>query len=237
MPFLPTVLVVDDEIRSQKALRRTLEEDFGVFTASSLAEARTVMEREDAQIVLTDQRMLEVSGVAFLKGVRETWPDTVRIIISGYTQTNQMDVIRAILMLLRQVNEGRAEVENGFIRAITPSGNRKAQALMDQVFEVRDRFEWRGLGEIPLSALRLRAAYAAFDAEHHYTLGYRSVADNRACECAVILRGLRRPIDCKLFGTVCTPEAPMGSCMVSSEGACTAHYTYGRHKDAQASMA
>lgn len=189
MPFLPTVLVVDDEIRSQKALRRTLEEDFGVFTASSLAEARTVMEREDAQIVLTDQRMLEVSGVAFLKGVRETWPDTVRIIISGYTQTNQMDVIRAILMLLRQVNEGRAEVENGFIRAITPSGNRKAQALMDQVFEVRDRFEWRGLGE------------------------------------------------CKLFGTVCTPEAPMDPCMVSSEGACTAHYTYGRHKDAQASMA
>lgn len=237
MPFLPAVLVVDDEIRSQETLRRTLEEDFGAFTAPSVAEARTVMEREDVQIVLTDQRMPEVSGVAFLKEVRETWPDTVRVIISGYTQTNQIDVMQAIPMLLRQVDEGRAEVENEFIRAVTPSGNRKAQALMDQVFEVRDRFEWRGLGEIPLLALRLRAAYAAFDAEHRYTLGYRSVADNRACECGAILRGLKRPIDCKPFGTVCTPEAPMGSCMVSSEGACTAHYTFGRHKDAQASMA
>lgn len=94
MPFLPTVLVVDDEIRSQEALRRTLEEDFGVFTASNVAEARTVMEREDVQIVLTDQRMPEVSGVTFLKEVRETWPDTVRIIISGYTDSE--DIITGI---------------------------------------------------------------------------------------------------------------------------------------------
>lgn len=237
MPFLPTVLVIDDEIRSQEALHRTLEEDFGVFTASSVAEARTVMEREDVQIVLTDQRMPEVSGVAFLKEVRETWPDTVRIIISGYTQTNQMDVMQAILMLLRQVNEGRAEVENEFMRAVTPAGNRKAQALMEQVFELRDRFEWRGLGEIPHSALRIRDTYATFDAERRYALGYRTVADNRACECGAILRGLKRPLDCKLFGAVCTPEAPIGSCMVSSEGACAAHYTYGRHKDVQASAA
>ncbi|EQD49786.1 response regulator receiver domain-containing protein, partial [mine drainage metagenome] len=157
MPFPPIVLVVDDEIRSQEALRRTLEEDFGVFAASSVVETRTVMEREDAQIVLTDPRMPEVSGAAFLKEVRETWPDTVRIIISGYTQTNQMDVMQAILMLVQRVNEGRAEVENEFMRAVTPAGNRKAQALMQRVFEQRDRFEWRGLGEIPLSALRLRA--------------------------------------------------------------------------------
>lgn len=156
------------------------------------------------------------------------------VVIAGF---EPLDVMQAILMLLQQVNEGRAEVENEFMRAVTPAGNRKAQALMEQVFELRDRFEWRGLGEIPHSALRIRDTYATFDAERRYALGYRTVADNRACECGAILRGLKRPLDCKLFGTVCTPEAPMGSCMVSSEGACAAHYTYGRHKDVQASAA
>jgi len=152
------------------------------------------------------------------------------VVIAGF---EPLDVMQAILMLLRQVNEGRAEVENEFTRAVTPTGNRKAQALMDRVFEVRDRFEWRGLGEIPLSALRLKDDYAQFDAERRFHLGYRSVADNRACECGAILRGIKKPTDCKIFGNVCTPESPMGSCMVSSEGACAAHYTYGRHKDMQ----
>jgi hydrogenase expression/formation protein HypD len=152
------------------------------------------------------------------------------VVIAGF---EPLDVMQAILMLLRQVNEGRAEVENEFTRAVTPAGNRKAQALMEQVFEVRDQFEWRGLGEIELSALRLNDRYAQFDAERRFPLGYRSVADNRACECGAILRGIKKPTDCKIFGTVCTPESPMGSCMVSSEGACAAHYTYGRHKDKQ----
>ena len=152
------------------------------------------------------------------------------VVIAGF---EPLDVMQAILMLLRQVNEGRAEVENEFTRAVTPAGNRKAQALMEQVFEVRDQFEWRGLGEIELSALRLNERYAKFDAERRFPLGYRSVADNRACECGAILRGIKKPTDCKIFGTVCTPESPMGSCMVSSEGACAAHYTYGRHKDKQ----
>ena len=152
------------------------------------------------------------------------------VVIAGF---EPLDVMQAILMLLRQVNEGRAEVENEFTRAVTPAGNRKAQALMEQVFEVRDQFEWRGLGEIELSALRLNERYAQFDAERRFPLGYRSVADNRACECGAILRGIKKPTDCKIFGTVCTPESPMGSCMVSSEGACAAHYTYGRHKDKQ----
>ena len=152
------------------------------------------------------------------------------VVIAGF---EPLDVMQAILMLVRQVNEGRAEVENEFTRAVTPAGNRKAQAMMERVFEVRERFEWRGLGEIPLSALRLRERFATFDAERRFELGYRKVADNRACECGAILRGLKKPTDCKIFGTVCTPESPMGSCMVSSEGACAAHYTYGRHKDAQ----
>jgi hydrogenase expression/formation protein HypD len=101
------------------------------------------------------------------------------------------------------------------------------------VFELRREFEWRGLGVIPYSALRIKGAFRAFDAEARFGIRYRSVPDNKACECGAILRGVKTPQDCKLFGTACTPESPMGSCMVSSEGACAAHYTYGRHRDAE----
>jgi hydrogenase expression/formation protein HypD len=126
---------------------------------------------------------------------------------------------------------GRAEVENEFTRAVTREGNAKAKALVAEVFELRRSFEWRGLGEVPYSALRIKEKYAAFDAEARYGITYRSVPDNKACECGAILRGIKKPADCKVFGTVCTPENPIGSCMVSSEGACAAHYTYGRFKD------
>ncbi|MBZ0143391.1 MAG: hydrogenase formation protein HypD, partial [Rhodocyclaceae bacterium] len=151
------------------------------------------------------------------------------VVIAGF---EPLDVMQAILMLVRQLNEGRAEVENEFTRAVTREGNVKAQNLVAEVFELRKSFEWRGLNEVPYSALRIKAKYAAFDAERRFGIEYKSVADNKACECGAILRGLKRPQDCKIFGTVCTPENPMGSCMVSSEGACAAHYTYGRYKDA-----
>jgi hydrogenase expression/formation protein HypD len=150
------------------------------------------------------------------------------VVIAGF---EPLDVMQAILMLVRQVNEGRAEAENEFTRAVTPGGNLKAQALMSEVLELRTSFEWRGLGEVPYSALKIREAFAAFDAERRFNLGYTSVADNKACECGAILRGVKKPTDCKIFGTVCTPENPIGSCMVSSEGACAAHYTYGRFRD------
>jgi hydrogenase expression/formation protein HypD len=139
--------------------------------------------------------------------------------------------MQSILMLVRQLNEGRAEVENEFSRAVTREGNLKAQKLVAEVFELRESFEWRGLNEVPYSALRIKPRHAAFDAERRFGIEYKSVPDNRACECGAILRGLRPPRDCKLFGTVCTPDNPVGSCMVSSEGACAAHYTYGRYKD------
>jgi hydrogenase expression/formation protein HypD len=152
------------------------------------------------------------------------------VVIAGF---EPLDVMQAILMLVRQVNEGRATVENEFTRAVTPEGNEKAQNLVSDVFELRRSFEWRGLGEVPYSALRIREKYAEFDAERRYGLEYHPVPDNKACECGAILRGVKKPTDCKIFGTVCTPENPMGSCMVSSEGACAAHYTYGRHKDSE----
>ena len=150
------------------------------------------------------------------------------VVIAGF---EPLDVMQAIRMLVRQVNEGRCEVENEFARAVTREGNVKAQDRVAQVFELRREFEWRGLSVVPYSALRIRADYADFDAERRFGLQYRSVPDHKACECGAILRGVKRPQDCRLFGKVCTPDNPMGSCMVSSEGACAAHYSYGRYKD------
>jgi hydrogenase expression/formation protein HypD len=152
------------------------------------------------------------------------------VVIAGF---EPLDVMQAILMLIKQVNAGRAVVENEFSRAVTRDGNVKAQNLVAEVFELRRQFEWRGLNVVPYSGLRIRKEFSEFDAEKRFPIEYRSVADNRACECGAILRGVKKPQDCKLFGTVCTPENPVGSCMVSSEGACAAHYTYGRYKDFQ----
>jgi hydrogenase expression/formation protein HypD len=150
------------------------------------------------------------------------------VVIAGF---EPLDVLQSILMLVRQVNQGRAEVENQFVRAVTRDGNVAAQRAVADVFELRERFEWRGLGEVPYSALKLRERYARFDAERRFDLHYQAVPDHKQCACGAILRGVKRPTDCKLFGSVCTPENPMGSCMVSSEGACAAHYAYGRFRD------
>jgi len=147
------------------------------------------------------------------------------VVIAGF---EPLDVMQAILMLIRQVNDGRADVENEYTRVVSRDGNTKAHALMADVFELRDSFEWRGLGDMANSALKIRETYADFDAERRFPLTHRDIADNKACECPAVLRGAKEPTQCKLFATVCTPENPIGSCMVSSEGACAAVYTYGR---------
>lgn len=149
------------------------------------------------------------------------------IVIAGF---EPLDVMQAILMLIRQLNSGRAVVENEFTRAVTREGNRKAQAMIADVFEPRAQFEWRGLGEIPNSALRIRRAYAEYDAEVRFNLPLGTWADHKSCECGTVLRGVIQPQQCKLFGTVCTPDTPVGPCMVSAEGACAAHFTYGRFR-------
>jgi hydrogenase expression/formation protein HypD len=150
------------------------------------------------------------------------------VVVAGF---EPLDVMQAILMLIRQVNDGRHEVENQYVRAVTPEGNARAKAEVAEVFELRKSFEWRGLGLVPYSGLRLKEAYADFDAERRFGIEYVPARDNPACECGAILRGVKKPADCKLFGTLCTPETPMGSCMVSAEGACAAHWTYGRFRD------
>ncbi|WP_031335377.1 hydrogenase formation protein HypD [Rhodopseudomonas sp. B29] len=152
------------------------------------------------------------------------------VVIAGF---EPLDMMQAILMLVRQVNEHRHEVENQYSRAVNRDGNLRAKAEVSDIFELRDAFEWRGLGQLPDSGLRLKPAYAKYDAELRFGMTELRVDDNPACECGDILRGVKKPADCKLFGTLCTPETPMGSCMVSSEGACAAHWTYGRFRDHQ----
>ncbi|MCA8906972.1 MAG: hydrogenase formation protein HypD [Rhodospirillaceae bacterium] len=147
------------------------------------------------------------------------------MVISGF---EPVDILQSVAMLIDLLNEERVEVTIQYRRVVSWEGNRKAQAMMDRVFALRDSFEWRGLGSIPQSALRLSAEFAKFDAEQRFPLPDRSVADNPACDCPEILRGMKHPLDCRLFGNACTPETPVGACMVSSEGACAAYYTYGR---------
>ncbi|OAF04279.1 hydrogenase formation protein HypD [Bradyrhizobium centrolobii] len=152
------------------------------------------------------------------------------VVISGF---EPLDMMQAILMLVRQVNEHRHQVENQYSRAVTREGNLRAKEEVSDILEPRDQFEWRGLGLVPYSGLKLKRTYARFDAEIRFGMNELRVADNPACECGMILRGVKKPVDCKLFGTVCMPETPMGSCMVSCEGACAAHWTYGRFRDHQ----
>lgn len=147
------------------------------------------------------------------------------IVVSGF---EPLDILQSIWMLLQQLLENRCEVENQYNRIVQPAGNQVALAAINQVFTAREKFEWRGLGDIPYSGLQIRSEYAQFDAEVKFTIPNRKVADHKACQCGEILKGVMKPWECKVFGTACTPETPIGTCMVSSEGACAAYYKYGR---------
>ena len=147
------------------------------------------------------------------------------IVVSGF---EPLDLLQSILMIVRQLNDGRAEVENEFSRGVSREGNLKAQAVVADVMTLRDSFAWRGLGTMPESALRLRDEYAAWDAEKRWSLPDEDIADHPACACADVIRGRKKPTDCAIFGGACTPETPLGSCMVSPEGSCAAYYLYRR---------
>jgi len=147
------------------------------------------------------------------------------LVVAGF---EPLDVLQALWMVLQQLAEGRCEIENQYTRLVQNSGNAIALQAMNQVFEVREQFEWRGLGDIPQSGLKMRPEYADFDAEVKFPVSYQPVADHKACQCGEILKGVLKPWQCKVFGTACTPENPIGACMVSSEGACAAYYKYGR---------
>jgi len=139
---------------------------------------------------------------------------------------SRVDLLRAVLALVEMVEEGRPAVANTYARSVTPEGNRLAQQAMEQVFEVAEA-QWRGFGPIPQSGLRLRAEYARFDAARAFPQEIAEAREHPACRCGQVLRGVARPTDCPLFGRVCTPQNPVGPCMVSAEGACAAHFQFG----------
>ncbi len=148
-----------------------------------------------------------------------------------------LDILQAIAMLLTQIREGRCEVENQYSRVVSEEGNPRALAILSEVFELRPHFEWRGLGFISQSALKLRSEFERFDAELRYDVPGVRVADPKACQCGEVLKGVIKPWECKVFGTACTPETPIGTCMVSSEGACAAYYNFGRmHREAAVAL-
>lgn len=174
--------------------------------------------------------LLAPSHVSVIAGAKIYEPlfakHQIPIVVSGF---EPVDMMQSLLMLLTQACENTPKLEVQYSRVVNHEGNLKAQGLIDKYFQTRESFEWRGLGDIPHSALKLRESYQAYDAEviFKHCLDTQSKSDNRACKCGEILRGVAKPYDCKVFGKSCTPEHPLGSCMVSSEGACAAYFKYG----------
>jgi hydrogenase expression/formation protein HypD len=154
------------------------------------------------------------------------------MVVAGF---EPLDILQSIWMVLRQIKERRAEIENQYARIVPDRGNARALQAVSRVYELREFFEWRGLGSIDHSGVKLREEYAHFDAEQKFAIPNLKVADPKSCQCGEVLKGVIKPWQCKVFGSACTPETPVGALMVSSEGACAAYYQYGgvkRYKEA-----
>ena len=154
-------------------------------------------------------------------------------VISGF---EPLDILQSVLMLIKQLNKGIYVVENQYKRAVTNEGNIKAQKLVHEVFDVASSFSWRGLGDLPDSALKISQQYAYLDAEERFPVKLEEGREHKHCLCPSVIRGRNKPLDCKLFAKACTPENPLGACMVSSEGACAAYWSYGRYKKSSSSQ-
>jgi hydrogenase expression/formation protein HypD len=146
------------------------------------------------------------------------------MVVSGF---EPLDVLQSIWMVLKQIKQGRCEVENQYARIVPAAGNRQALRAVARVYELREFFEWRGLGSIDHSGVKMRREYSRFDAERRFAVPNAKIADPKSCQCGEVLKGVIKPWQCKVFGTTCTPETPLGALMVSSEGACSAYYQYG----------
>ena len=146
------------------------------------------------------------------------------MVISGF---EPLDVLQSIWMVLKQIKENRCEIENQYARIVPNAGNAAALRAVGRVYELREFFEWRGLGSIDHSGVKMRDAYAHFDAERRFAVPNVKIADPKSCQCGEVLKGVLKPWQCKVFGLACTPETPLGALMVSSEGACAAYYQYG----------
>jgi len=147
------------------------------------------------------------------------------LVVAGF---EPIDILHSLLMVLRQLEAGEAKIENQYARLVDPNGNRVALEAITRVFELREFFEWRGLGSIDHSGVRMRVPYARFDAEKKFAIPNVRIADPKSCQCGEVLKGAIKPFQCKVFGRACTPQTPLGALMVSSEGACAAYYQYAR---------
>jgi hydrogenase expression/formation protein HypD len=183
----------------------------------------------EAILSAPDQRIqgfLAAGHVCTVMGYTEYEPIArqyrIPIVVTGF---EPLDILQGVYMCVRQLEQGRAEVENQYTRSVRREGNLPAQDLVAEVFEVVPR-KWRGLGEIPQSGLGLRAAYAAFDAERRFGVAAYTAEEDTECISGLVLRGVKKPHDCPAFGTRCTPERPLGAPMVSTEGACAAYFRY-----------
>ncbi len=174
------------------------------------------------------QGFLAAGHVCTVEGFEDYLPIAARhrvpIIITGF---EPLDILQGIYLCVKQLEEGRAEVENQYARAVRPDGNPAARRLVREVFEIGPR-KWRGIGEIPNSGLHLRESFAAFDAERKFALWAGDVAEPSQCISGLVLQGAKKPHECAAFASLCTPEHPLGATMVSSEGACAAYYRYKR---------
>lgn len=188
---------------------------------------RAILDSSDCKInaLIAPSHVSVIAGAKIYAPIFERYH--IPIVVSGF---EPVDMMESILAIARQAKEKSPRLEIQYKRVVSMEGNTKAQELVEQFFTLREHFEWRGLGEIPESGLQLRDEYRAYDAECEFSaiLSQEPIADNKACRCGDILRGVAKPLDCKVFGKSCTPEHPLGSCMVSSEGACAAYYKYGR---------
>ncbi|MDR0959546.1 MAG: hydrogenase formation protein HypD [Propionibacteriaceae bacterium] len=203
------------------------QENFSVFCNHVLIEPplRAILDSETLALdgFIGPGHVATVVGSDHFRFIPEEYG--LPVVTTGF---EPLDILQAVEMLLAQYDEGRREVENQYARVVRPEGNQRALDLMGEVFAIRETFEWRGLGFIPRSGYGIREDYAEFDAERRFALPAQRVADPPQCECGSVLRGLIKPWQCQVFGTACTPENPIGTCMVSPEGACAAYYTFGR---------
>ena len=186
----------------------------------------------EAILNIEDEQSPTINGIigpSHVSKVYEKYAKSFRIpiVIAGF---EPLDVLQSVLLLIRQINRNEYTVENEYTRAVSRDGNLIAQTLISETMEMRERFEWRGLGEVANSALKIKSQYADFDAELRFNMPVLAVSEQKGCECPSVLRGTKRPTDCKLFGTVCRPDNPLGACMVSSEGSCAAYWSYARNK-------
>ncbi len=188
---------------------------------------KAIMDSGEAKIdaFIGPSHVSVIAGAKIYEEIAEKY--RTPIVVAGF---EPVDIMESILWIIRQFNEGRAEVEIQYKRAVTWKGNTKAQELINKYLEPREIFRWRGIGDIPYSALKLKDEYAELDAEVKFAdiLPNEPTDDHKLCICGDILKGIAKPHNCKVFGTACTPQNPLGSCMVSSEGACAAYYKYGK---------